>query len=517
MTTVSDDFNRANEALDAGPWTLVNWSGTSAGFNIVSNQLVMQSTNRSGAIHDTPLTTDDHYVEATLVDFDGGVGARFDDLGTTGYFVNVYSADAELWKVVAGTVTLLDFNLGAAIAAGDKIFIQVVGDRITYGKVGGAARSFTDASITTGKRVGVAASGVDGILDNWFATDAPSLTTVQTKTYQSSAQALTHQIVLDSAPTEGNLIALVIATDAVISDVNSGDYDPATAYAGGNSDGRIYYRVAGAGESATITVTLPSSRHCAIWAREFSGNVPDQAQVLDRSASNVAAGSHTTQPSGTTAATQQVGTHAIAGFSQSGLLRNHSSYSRGFVEQTELSTSGAGTNIRISVASRAFIPMEAVDTTLTFDGNVSDSSSTGTVAVFRVAEALITADVTHGIILGHEVVGTVEEAIVAADVTHGIVLGHQVEASARVAADPTHGIVLGHAVEGSLGSTGDVTHGIVLGHSVEGTVEVPVDAQVTHGIVLGHQVEFTVEITITTRPIQPMADLRPIQPSFTAG
>lgn len=136
---------------------------------------------------------------------------------------------------------------------------------------------------------------------------------------------------------------------------------------------------------------------------------------------------------------------------------------------------------------------------------------------FEVTYLPVSADVTHGIVLGHQVAGTVEEATVTVDVTHGIVLGQQVEASSRVTADPTHGIVLGHAVEGSLGGTADVTHGIVLGHQVEGTVEVPVDAQVAHGIVLGHQVEFTVEVTITTRPIQPMADLRPIQPSFTAG
>ena len=152
------------------------------------------------------------------------------------------------------------------------------------------------------------------------------------------------------------------------------------------------------------------------------------------------------------------------------------------------------------------------------------------------SSAEVTADAEHGIVLGHQVDATVGAAV--ADVSHGIVLGHAVDSSALVTADTEHGIILGHQVTGtigaavadvshgivlghqvdaSVGGSADVSHGIVLGHQVEATVEVPVSVDVAHGIVLGHEAVFTVEVAVSTRPIQPMADLRPIQPTFSAG
>lgn len=169
MTAVSDNFNRANEALSAGPWTLVNWSGTSAGFNVVSNQCVVESTNRSGAIHDTALATSDHRVEAKVVDYDIAVFARGSSDGQTGYFANCWAGSTELFKVEAGVVSFI--NNTDAVPLGDTVFIEVDGDQITFGKVGGITNTVTDASITTGTKVGVGASGNNGTLDDWSAAD----------------------------------------------------------------------------------------------------------------------------------------------------------------------------------------------------------------------------------------------------------------------------------------------------------------------------------------------------------
>ena len=61
-TTITDDFNRADESLDAGSWVEVD-----ANFSVVSNEISRTGTDGSGfpglAHHTTDLSSADHYAE----------------------------------------------------------------------------------------------------------------------------------------------------------------------------------------------------------------------------------------------------------------------------------------------------------------------------------------------------------------------------------------------------------------------------------------------------------------------
>ena len=172
MANASDNFNRANEPLTAGPWTLVDFSGVSTA-NIVGNQVVFSSTNRSGARHNTPMDTNDHRAEVQLLDYDGGVFCRGDsNIPATCYFCTSWAGETEFFKSIAGVTTFI--NSCDPVPLGQKLFLEVEGDQITFGRVGGVGtqiRTITDTSIVSGTRVGIAGSGNEGTLDDWSSID----------------------------------------------------------------------------------------------------------------------------------------------------------------------------------------------------------------------------------------------------------------------------------------------------------------------------------------------------------
>lgn len=124
---------------------------------------------------------------------------------------------------------------------------------------------------------------------------------VQKKEYFSTADATNHQIVLDSGPIENNLVIVFITHDGTLSTPPSGYTSAVSA-----SDfiwGRIYYKIAGAGESATISIVLAGNEPCCIQAFEYSGMLT--SGVLDVVASGIDRGLGTTIVSPTTATTTQ--------------------------------------------------------------------------------------------------------------------------------------------------------------------------------------------------------------------
>lgn len=208
---------------------------------------------------------------------------------------------------------------------------------------------------------------------------------VQKKSYASTAAAASHNIVLDAAPTQGNLLLMVVVSDATVN-TPSGWSLGATAV---NYTGTyVYYKIAGSGESATITVTPTSSAHTCISALEYSGMAA--TTPLDKTATSL-----TTPVSvistGTTATTVQADELLIAlvGISSSGTMRNISSWSNSFTQEHNVIATGSGTLVRIGTATRVVSATGAYTSSATLDGSTAGPS--GIIATFKIAAGGATA------------------------------------------------------------------------------------------------------------------------------
>ena len=173
----SDNFNRADEALDAS----ANWleiSGTTA---IVSNV----AHNSDVALFTTTATAHtaiaDMKVTVTMVDAasDGGPVARKHTTAATltYYELDVYTSNSDLYRYITGTATLID-NDTATLAANSVMELQATGT--------GATVTFTCSYNGTARHVGITdtnaarivAAGYAGVhsytsSDNWdnFSVD----------------------------------------------------------------------------------------------------------------------------------------------------------------------------------------------------------------------------------------------------------------------------------------------------------------------------------------------------------
>lgn len=169
MTVVfSDNFNRANEALDAS----ANWSEVSGTSDVTSNQLVTQTAivATTGTAH-TAIA--DMKVTVTMVgaSSDGGPIARKHTTAATltFYEMDVYTSNSDLYREVSGGVTLVD-NDAATLAAGAVMELQTVGTGATVTftcSYNGIARH---VGITDTNAARIVAAGYAGVR-NYGGTD----------------------------------------------------------------------------------------------------------------------------------------------------------------------------------------------------------------------------------------------------------------------------------------------------------------------------------------------------------
>ena len=169
MTVVfSDDFNRANEALDAS----ANWSEVAGTTDVTSNQMVTQSalvaTTASAFTAITEMQVTVTMVGATS---DGGPIARKNTTAAvqTFYELDVYASNSDLYRYIAGVATLID-NDAATLAAGAVMVLKTEGT--------GATVTFTCSYNAIARLVGITdtnaarivAAGYAGV-HNYVGTD----------------------------------------------------------------------------------------------------------------------------------------------------------------------------------------------------------------------------------------------------------------------------------------------------------------------------------------------------------
>jgi hypothetical protein len=179
MTTVTDDFNRANGALGAA-WT---YDTGSSAWNVGSNKAARGSSGSDFAYHNTSTGSADCYAEADLDLFITpvfvGVNARIS--GTLGQ--NLYMAflvpgtnQAKIGKIVGGSYS--DVNV-ATFSHGNthKLRLECQGTTQRLYVDGALVLTTTDSSITTGNLVGFNGQA-NSTVDNFVGGSLTTSTTL---------------------------------------------------------------------------------------------------------------------------------------------------------------------------------------------------------------------------------------------------------------------------------------------------------------------------------------------------
>lgn len=214
---------------------------------------------------------------------------------------------------------------------------------------------------------------------------------IQKKEYFSTADDTDHEIVLDSTPAENNLIIVFIAHDGDMSAHPSG-YSTAVI----SFDflwGRCYYKVAEAGESTTIPITLSTAEPCCMQAFEYAGMLT--SGVLDEAVAADGVGSGTTIVSGTTGTTDQLNEllFVSANMRMDVGGQTVTSWTNSFsIENECISTNAVNIDMLLNVATRT------VSSTGTFQstGSITTGGSGNDVALivtFKIADEAPTAKV----------------------------------------------------------------------------------------------------------------------------
>lgn len=205
------------------------------------------------------------------------------------------------------------------------------------------------------------------------------LTLVQRVSNQSAASVASLAGTYSPAPTQGNLLVCNANSDATLTMTSSG-WLLATSSV---HDTGLYqwWKIAGASESATVTLTPSASDSVEMTIEEWSGNA---ATPLDKTASSSAASAVAVIPTGTTAATVQADERAIAAFGWN-LGNSTGSYTSSYTEVAQIT--GLGTVLtKLAVTEVDLAAAAVTSSTATLSPNVTAVKG-GLVGTYMVGAA----------------------------------------------------------------------------------------------------------------------------------
>lgn len=182
-----------------------------------------------------------------------------------------------------------------------------------------------------------------------------------------------------ATPTENNLLIAIVCMDVPAKAINvPAGWTQVHNITGAKADIAYFYKLAGAAESATVTVTFTAVSALAnLEILEYEGITP--TSPLDVSASlDSGAAKEATCPSGTTAATAQANSLAVSGHN---FTKNVSTtaYTNSFVEQS--AQGNDGDEIFLGVAHKILTATGTQDTTFSVASPTAEHI--GVIAVFK--------------------------------------------------------------------------------------------------------------------------------------
>jgi len=205
-------------------------------------------------------------------------------------------------------------------------------------------------------------------------------TQVQKKTYASSSSSTTHNVVFDAAPINGNLLILTVVSNTTAT-TPSGWTLAASAI--DRTGTYVYYKTAGASESATVAITISASDSCLLTAFEYSGMAA--SSQLDKTATAVDEGVGDVINTGTTATTAQASELLIAvvGLSAPGQpTSNVTGWNNSFVTESTLHSSGSA-DVASGTASKIVSATGAYSAQAAFINPGAELNQSGIIATFK--------------------------------------------------------------------------------------------------------------------------------------
>lgn len=208
---------------------------------------------------------------------------------------------------------------------------------------------------------------------------------IQKKTAADVGDQTSHSVVFNSPPTQGNMMILCIASNVFIVTPPSGWTNAVT-----QSDFLacyVYYKIAGPGESSTVSFT--STAGCAAMiAFEYSS-----LSSIDQTANAIGQGAAGTISTGTTSTTTSANeiAFAVATFRLGDGATSVSSWSNSFTTEGNASSLGAGdADVYIDVATKTLVATGTVTSTATLN-TTAGADNVGAVATFVVSSPVILA------------------------------------------------------------------------------------------------------------------------------
>jgi len=204
-----------------------------------------------------------------------------------------------------------------------------------------------------------------------------------------AAAPATYPVTLPNPTVAGNLIVIVVVSDATVATPAGFTLDKSQV----NSNGHYHWSKIAAGGEAAWTVT-PGVSAAGVWyAAEISGLT---ATPTDQVASTGSSSGATTRSTGTTGTTAQANELAVASWGSSivGAAITWGGETNGFAERiTDQVTTTGGSNVGLAVASLTLAATGTVESTATADA-AEAPKSTGIVVTYKVAGTTVTADAT---------------------------------------------------------------------------------------------------------------------------
>lgn len=209
---------------------------------------------------------------------------------------------------------------------------------------------------------------------------APSFGVVQQVDYHSTASATPQTFTWSSGPVQNNLLVLVCSSDNTVTTPSGFTLAKSNVSAQGQY---IFYKVAGAGESTTISISLGGADSLVVSGWELSGMLT--SGVADANASNLNGSGTSSSSTGTTATLAQSNEWSVAcscwNATTEGAL-SVTSWSNSYVQTSTVVSSGSIQNIRQTCSTVSTAATTAQTTTATLSG-LTLAGSQGIIATFK--------------------------------------------------------------------------------------------------------------------------------------
>ncbi len=336
---------------------------------------------------DTGLAPNTTYFYVARAAHPGGVSANSNQASATTDALPPPDPPTDLTAVAVG-LTGIDLSWVASPDGGTYTILRGTAPGGPYGTTvatGVVGTTYSDTGLApnttyyyVARAVTIAGTSANSNQASATTPPAPQLpVVVQSKAAAIDSGDLTVPVTFDAAPTQGNLLLAFVGSNHIAS-ITGWTLDLAYAPV---SFGKVFSKIAGAGEPALVTVELQGAAPTSVVVVEVDHTLA--AGYLDRTATAGGPGVVSDLAVGPTAALSQAVevAFAVVNFLKDGFNRSVTAWSNGFTELAEAPASTSG--MVLAVAVKVVQATTALSTTATFDPAFAASGAQGAIVTYR--------------------------------------------------------------------------------------------------------------------------------------